>query len=321
MFENKTVGVIVPAYNEQLLIGKTLTTIPDFVDQVIVVNDGSKDQTEDTIQSCIKEDSRILLINHPSNLGLGQALITGYLKAKELKLDVTAVMAGDAQMSPDDLATVVAPIACQKAHYTKGNRLLHPNVFNLMPKHRFFGNNVLTLLTKFATGYWHIIDPQCGYTAISEKALASIPIHKMIKGYGYNAHILNMLNLNNFTVLDVEVQPVYGSEKSKIKLINYIPTVSFLLIRLFLKRLSYKYLIIEFHPLLMFYSLGFFNGLFCFPPLLVRTLIMYIKFGYLPTTTMIIMFFCFNIGLFSLFFGMWLDLEDNRKLIGQKTNL
>src|SRR5690606_31823096 len=125
-----------------------------------------------------------------------------------------------------------------------------------MPKHRYIGNGVLTILSKFATGYWQIIDPQCGFTAIGKEALATIPITTMIKGYGYNAHILNMLNLDNFTAIDVKVEPIYGEEKSKIKLKTYIPTVSKLLVRLFLRRLVHKYVIRDFNPLVFFYLMS-----------------------------------------------------------------
>ena len=235
MPNNKTIGVVIPAYNEQGLIRKVLTTMPDFVDKMVVVNDGSSDDTLDIIHELGALDSRIVLVNHEKNKGLGQTLIDGYLYAAEAGLDCIAVMAGDAQMDPDDLEGVVSPIIFDGYDYVKGNRLLRHDCYDNMPRYRFFGNAALTLLTKFATGYWHIIDPQCGYTAISNRALKNIPIEGMTKGYGYNADILNMLNLANYRVKDVEVRPVYGDEVSKIKLHKYIPKVSMLLLGLFQK--------------------------------------------------------------------------------------
>jgi hypothetical protein len=183
-----------------------------------------------------------------------------------------------------------------------------------MPTHRFIGNNGLTLLTKFATGYWHSMDPQCGYTAISLKALKVIPIETMIKGYGYNAHILYMLNINNFKVMDKEIEPVYGDEKSKIKLATYIPRVSTLLVKLFFSRIISKYAIRDFHPLFLFYLFSFFNLFVVCIPLGVRFFYMYYLYGSAPLTTMILFSFAFTNGFFSLFFGMWLDMEDNRRL-------
>ena len=314
MLHSKSIGVVVPAYNEELLIGKTLSTMPSMVDHIIVVNDGSKDRTKQIIQDMQYKDKRIVLVDHVKNQGLGQSLIDGYVKAREMKIDAVAVMAGDAQMSPADLEKVTEPIVLGYADYTKGNRLLHDEVVKRMPLYRFIGNSGLTLLTKFATGYWHVLDPQCGYTAISHKALARIPIEEMIKGYGYNAHILNMLNLKNFKVQDVEVEPVYGEEKSKIKLHSYIPRVSKLLLRLFFKRMIHKYLVRDFHPLVLFYFLSFVNFFFLAVPLAVRFFYLYFQDGYAPQTTLIILTFSSMMALLSLFFGMWMDMEDNRRL-------
>ncbi len=313
MYLDKTVGIVIPAYNEEKLISKTVTTMPAYVDKMIVVNDGSSDQTGAVLAGLAQADPRLLILNHEKNKGLGQSLIDGYLEASKLGLDIIGVMAGDAQMNPDDLKTVIDPIANGRADYVKGNRLFHSDVWNRMPKHRFIGNNVLTLLTKFATGYWHLIDPQCGYTAISHRALKRIPIDKMIKGYGYNAHILNMLNLENYRVADVEVEPVYGEEQSKIKLKKYIPSVSKLLLKLFTKRMTRKYLLREFSPIALFY-LSFLGCAILCLPLFIRLIVLYFTYGVIPTTTLMLLSLFSLMGWFSLSFGIWLDIEDNRNL-------
>lgn len=247
MLNNNTIGVVIPAYNEGKLISKVMDTMPEFVDYMIIVNDGSKDETKKRIEDKALCDSRIILLDHEVNKGLGQTLIDGYLKSREMGIDVVAVMAGDAQMDPDDLENVVMPIVKGETDYVKGSRLLVNGVKKKMPKYRFIGNNILTLLTKFATGYWHVIDPQCGYTAISHEAISEIPIEEMIKGYGYNAHILYMLNMSNYRVKDVKVKPVYGEEVSKIKLGKYIRKVSALLCRLFFSRIFKKYMLVDFN--------------------------------------------------------------------------
>jgi len=314
MLNEKIIGVVIPAYNEELLIGEVFDTMPDYVDKMVVVNDGSIDNTLNIINNYIEKDIRIVLVNHEKNKGLGQSLIDGYIKSLELNIDVIAVMAGDAQMDPEDLYNVVNPIVDGEADYTKGTRLLMEDCAELMPKYRFLGNSVLTLLTKFATGYWHVIDPQCGYTAISHKALSKINIKLMTKGYGYNADILNMLNLANFRVKDIPVKPVYGREKSKIKLYSYIPKVSKLLITLYIKRMVHKYLIREFHPLIMFYFFSFVCIILIGLPLLIRFFMLYFKYGVAPTTTLTILTTSLMMGYFSFFFGMWLDMEDNKRL-------
>ena len=313
MISEKTIGVVVPAYNEGKLITKTLTTMPDFVDYMIVVNDGSNDDTKERISDCSKSDSRIILYDHAQNKGLGQSLIDGYNKAAEMGIDVIAIMAGDAQMDPEDLESVVTPIITGETDYVKGCRLLEYDVRDKMPRYRLFGNNVLTLLTKFATGYWHVVDPQCGYTAISLKALSHIPIDDMIKGYGYNAHILYMLNMQDYKVLDKKVRPVYGEEVSKIKLGKYIVTVSVLLLKLFFSRIRKKYLLMDFNPLALFYVLS----MLCLPLSIIffiRMIIIFVTAHIMPTTTLTLFVFTTLMGMQSLFFAMWMDMEDNKRL-------
>lgn len=314
MFKGKTIGVLVPAYNEERLIEKTLSTMPDFVDKIIVVNDASTDGTRDIIYQFQKKNDKIIIIDHQKNEGLGQSLIDGYRRSLEENIDITAVMAGDAQMDPDDLPNVLDPVVMNQADYVKGNRLLTKDVGKLMPKYRLIGNSFLTILTKFATGYWHIIDPQCGYTAISKKALQTIHIAKMTKGYGYNADILTMLNILNFRVKDVLVKPVYGEAKSRIRLALYIPKVSWLLTKLFFRRHIQKYIIRDFHPLIFFYIFAFILLGFICVPTAVRLLAYYFSHGEIPRTTLMIFIFCGIIGFQSLFFAMWLDMDHNKNL-------
>ncbi|MFC1525480.1 glycosyltransferase family 2 protein [Candidatus Latescibacterota bacterium] len=318
MYRDKSIGVIVPAYNEEQLIRKTLTTMPDFVDRVFVVDDGSEDRTAELIKAHMVQDSRVSLIEHEANQGLGQSLIDGYVASRDADMDVTAVMAGDAQMDPTDLAAVVEPVAEGWADYVKGNRLLRDDVVSRMPRHRYLGNAVLTLLNKFATGYWSIIDPQCGYTAIGREALEAIPIETLTKGYGYNAHILNMLNLNNFSVCDVEVRPVYGEERSGIRLSTYIPRVVRLLLRLFLRRMVHKYLVRDFNPLVFFYLFCFANFALVGTPLFCYFIYAFFVEGRDPSTVPVILTYSLSMGFLSFFFAMWMDMEDNKRLVARK---
>jgi glycosyltransferase involved in cell wall biosynthesis len=315
MYKDKSVAVVVPAYNEELLIGRVIETMPDVVDAMFVVDDCSTDRTNEIVRKYGESDSRVRLMTHEVNRGLGQTLIDGYKAAYEGGFDIIAVMAGDAQMAPDDLEPIIDPVATGEAHYSKGNRLLRDEVIDRMPRYRFFGNSLLTLLTKFATGYWHIIDPQCGYTAISRTALGRIPIEEMTKGYGYNADILNMLNLQNVRVADVEVEPVYGEEQSKIKLGRYTVNTSLLLLRLFVRRLWRKYLVRQFHPLVFFYAFSLMTALFMVAPLSIRFVALYLRDGVAPSTTLILLTFTTMMAFFSLFFAMWMDMEDNRRLV------
>jgi glycosyltransferase involved in cell wall biosynthesis len=312
MLSNKKIAVVVPAYNEENLIEKTLSTMPSFVDTIIVVNDGSSDNTGPLIDQVAQNDPRIYHLHNQQNIGLGESIMKGYKKAHELKGGIIAVMAGDAQMDPDDLERVVNPIIEGKALYVKGNRLLTPEVFQTMPKYRYFGNSILTFLTKFATGYFHLMDPQCGYTAIKSSALKYLNFDKPHKGYGYNAHLLFHLNLHNAKVIDVDVKPVYGEAISGIKLSNYIPSLSWLLIKVFFKRIILKYFLFDFHPVGLCYLFGTLSGIIALDAGITVAMARFQLTGTLPITLlptiMLWVLTSFSTIIFWLF-GMFLDIE------------
>lgn len=311
MYKEQKIGVVIPAYNEQLLILETLSGMPEYVDQIFVVNDGSKDNTLELIAEQQQRDPRLVIVNHIVNKGLGQSLIDGYLASLESDVDITAVMAGDNQMHPDDLPQLLDAIIDGEVDYVKGNRLMHQNIAS-MPRYRFLGNAVLTILTKFATGYYSLMDPQCGYTAIRNTALRQIPIEKMTRGYGYNADILCMLNIQGFKVKDVKVRPVYGREISKIKLWKYIPNTSWLLIKLFFRRLWQRYVILDFHPLVLFFLYSALTIVFAIIPLSLRFIYLYIILKEAPQTTLIILVFMVITVFQSILFALWMDMDYNR---------
>ena len=310
MYKGKKIGVVVPAYNEEILILDTLKSMPESIDRIFVVEDGSKDCTHSLIEEQQQKDARIQLIAHPVNQGLGKSLIDGYLASLKSDVDYTAVMAGDNQMHPDDLPVLLDQLVEQGYDYVKGNRLLHAD-YREMPLYRFLGNAVLTILTKFATGYYRLMDPQCGYTIIKNSVLAQIPFQTMTTGYGYNADILTMLNIQDFRVTDAEVRPVYGREKSKIILWNYIPRVSGLLIRLFFRRLWWRYLVKDFNPLVLLYLFGFFNIIFVFIPFTIRFFVLWKQLGAAPELSLIIIVFTLLITFQSFIFAVWMDMDYN----------
>jgi len=311
MYKGHKIAAVVPAYNEELLLPETIRGMPEYIDKIIIIDDCSRDNTYELILKMSESDSRLILIKHEVNQGLGQSLIDGYVCSLGLDIDITVVMAGDNQMNPDDLPSLLDKIIIDNYDYVKGNRLLHKNI-KTMPTHRYFGNAILTILTKFATGYYFSMDPQCGYTAIKNKVLSKIPITSMIKGYGYNADILCMLNIQGFSVADVEVEPIYDREKSKIKLWKYIPTTSCLLIKLFFKRIWQRYVILDFHPLVLFYFFVFFNSIFILIPGTARFFYLYFYKNEFPSTTFIILSTTFLITIQLLLFAIWLDMDYNK---------
>jgi glycosyltransferase involved in cell wall biosynthesis len=256
MYSQHRIGVVIPAYNEETLIQDTLRSIPRYVDRIYIIDDGSTDRTPERIRE-MDVDPRYVTFSHKENHGVGAAITTGYKRALKEGIDIVAVMAGDNQMDPKYLPYLLDPIVWKIADYTKGNRLLKPESRNGMPPFRSFGNSLLTYVTKMSSGYYEMIDPQNGYTAISRRALQRIDIDSVYQGYGYCNDLLAKLNVAGCRILDVVIPARYGKERSKIKYSIYIFKVSWLLLKTFLWRLYMKYFVIEFHPIILFYVCGF----------------------------------------------------------------
>lgn len=265
MYRGHTTAVVIPAYNEAGFVGDTIESVPAFVDRIYVVEDGSTDDTWREIRetaSAVNEaksgqfPERVVPIRHQQNRGVGGAIKTGYLRARDERIDVTAVMGGDGQMDPEILGNLFDPILDGRADYTKGNRLLGRTDRGDMPRFRFVGNAILAALTKIASGYWANGDSQSGYTAISLRALEETDIESMYEFYGYCNDILVKLNVAGMRVLDVPRPITYGDEDSHIKYHTYIPRVSLMLARNFLWRLKTNYLVFDFHPLVGAYAAG-----------------------------------------------------------------
>jgi len=257
VYNDRTIAVVVPAYNEGLLIAATLSSIPSFVDRIYAVNDASRDNTQVVIEEIAKKDPRVVPIRHEKNSGVGGAVSSGYKRARDDHMDITVVIDGDNQMDSQLMPSIIDPIVKNNADYTKGNRLLSLEYRRGMSTWRFVGNSILTFLTKFSSGYWNLMDPQNGYTAISFRALERINLDRLYPRYGYLNDLLVKLNVFGFRVMNIEMPARYGRETSKIKYGRYIRTVSSLLLRDFLYRLKMKYIILSFHPLVIFYLFGF----------------------------------------------------------------
>jgi len=317
MFEGRRVIVVVPAHNEEKLIGQVLETMPAFVDRVIAVDDASTDATAEALCAAGRTmGDRLRVLRHQKNGGVGAAIISGYKAALEdgREKSLVAVMAGDAQMDPGDLPRLLSPLVKDQADYTKGNRLFTGEAWKIIPRHRYLGNAVLSFLTKIASGYWHVADSQSGYTAVTSEALAVLQLHRLYPGYGFPNHLLVELNNYDFRVRDVPIRPVYNvGEVSGIRLHRVIPTLSWLLVKCYFWRMKEKYLIRDFHPLIFFLTLGL---LVTGAGLLLGAFIVYLRLahGAIAATSVIFDVFLLISGMQMLFFAMWMDMERNKGL-------
>ena len=316
MYKNKKIAVVIPAHNEENLIDRVITTMPDYVDKMVIVDDASSDKTHQIAQEYQKKDpQRIIIIRHEKKTGVGGAIADGYEWCRDHDVDLAAVMAGDAQMDPNDLENLLNPMADDEADYAKGNRLFTGDAWNKIPKIRYVGNSFLSLFTKIASGYWSIADSQCGYTVINKKALHTIEWERMYKRYGQPNDLLVRLNIHNFRVVDIPVRPIYHiGEKSGIRPILIIPKMLWLVTRLFYYRMMQKYIIRDFHPLMLFYMVGLLQLLVISPILMMRLIIRWVEYRRILEVTSLTLIFMVITGLQFILFAMWFDMQYNAEI-------
>ena len=294
-------------------IKTSLEQIPQEGVKVTVIHSGAGNVTESDVMLAIASKGVIVGFNTGSEPGARRmAEVEGvsiryYNVIYNLIDDVNKALQG--MLEPTMVEVIEG-----RADYSKANRLFTGEAYKKIPKIRYFGNAFLSLLTKIASGYWHIADSQSGYAAINREALNTINWDIMYKKYGQPNDLLVRLNVYNFRVCDVPVKPVYNiGEESGVRPLRMIPKLSWLLFKLFIYRMVQKYVIRDFHPLLFFYLMGvtlFIPGL-----LFGLYLVLYRLFiGTVAPTSALFAVFLFVSGLQSIFFAMWFDMDYNKRL-------
>lgn len=256
MYKGKRVAVVMPAHNEEKLIARAITSVPEFVDHIVVIDDASTDETAK--RAMATGDPRVHLIEHEANTGVGGAIIDGHKVAIGLDADIDVVMAGDAQMDPQYLPTLLDPIVNDGYGFTKANRFHSRQALTGMPAIRVLGNIVLSFATKLASGYWNLFDPQNGYTAITREALSMIDLDRVARRYSFENDLLIWLGIAGIRAKDVPIPGVYGDEVSGMRLRKVVPEISHLLFMGFWRRIFLKYVLMSFSPI----ALLLFTGLF-----------------------------------------------------------
>ncbi|MDX6476875.1 MAG: hypothetical protein QOH95_2386, partial [Gaiellaceae bacterium] len=300
------------AHDEEGLIAATLQGIPGFVDRIYVIDDASDDATADRARAV--EDSRVEVITHDRNRGVGAAIVTGYKRALAERMDATAVMAGDNQMDPDELESLSTPIVRDELDYAKANRLFTGSAWKLIPHNRYLGNAILSLLTKVSSGYWHIADSQAGYTVISLRVLQLLDLDRVYTSYGFPNDMLVHLNVWNARVRDFPSRPIYGvGERSGLRVRRVVPRISWLLWKGFFWRMREKYVIRDFHPLVFFYFLGFLMTSVGLALGIFETVLRFMGHSITPATVVLVALLLISGSQFMLF-AMWFDMESNKDL-------
>lgn len=261
VYRDQKISLVIPAYNEERLIRPTLAGVPELFDRVYVVDDASPDNQAQVVREMAEQDDRIELVRHPVNMGVGQGIITGYLKSFEDGHDIAVVCGGDAQMPLEETSRLLDPVIDEGVDYAKGNRFMNRgNAFDIMPSTRFWGNTLLSLMTKVASGNYDVFDVVDGFTAISRRGIERVDWNKAWKGYGYPMDFIIRICAAGLKIKDVPRTAIYtpGERQSQIKGFRYMVKVTPMIFRAFLDRLAFQHVFSDFHPLVFLYAFGAF---------------------------------------------------------------
>ena len=260
MYRDHKISLVIPAYNEERLIGPTLDNVPAYFDKIFVIDDCSTDNMAQVVRERASKDARIELIQHRINSGVGQGIITGYLRSSQDGYDIAVVCGGDHQMPLHESPNLIDPIIDEGVHYCKGNRFMNNgNAFSIMPATRFWGNTLLSLMTKVASGHYDVFDVVDGFVAISKEGIDRVDWSKAWKGYGYPMDFIIRIASAGMNLKDVARTAIYlpGERQSQIKGVNYMLKVTPMIWRAFIDRLIYQHVFADFHPLVLLYGFGF----------------------------------------------------------------
>lgn len=212
MYNKAKICVVIPAYNASKTINTVISTVPDWVDQIVVVNDKSKDDTLSILLNL--KDPRLTVVDHEKNRGVGGAMKSGYAEGLKGDSDIFVKVDSDGQMDPNQINRLLDPIISKEANYTKGNRFLHTKQLMSMPTVRRVGNFFMSFLSKIATSYWHIFDPTNGFIAISRQALELIDLDQLDEAYYFETSLLEALYVIRAPIKDVSMHAIYKGETS-----------------------------------------------------------------------------------------------------------
>ena len=265
-FTAYAIATVIPAYRVEQNIESVLQDLPAYIKHIIVVDDASPDSTSDLVTAAAKKDSRIFLIRHTENQGVGGAMISGFRKALELGAQIVVKIDGDGQMDPAHIPALITPLILGKADYVKGNRFRDFQSLLQMPFVRRIGNLGLSFLTKAATGYWSIFDPTNGFFAIRAKILTQLPLEKIDHRYYFETSMLANLYLIGALVIDIPIPARYRNETSSLSIRRSLFEFPFKLFVTFLRRILLRYYIYDFSMMSLYLMIGIplllFGGIF-----------------------------------------------------------
>lgn len=256
MFRGLKVTALIPSFNEEKLIRKTIDSLPPCIDEVIAVNDGSTDGTLAALRDIASHDPRIRIIDNKTNMGLGASMRKAFRAFLESDGELACVLPGDAQHDGTTIPGMLETLLDNNLDYVKPNRFLEFESLRQMPRYRRLGNMIITILTKFATGYYSIFDSQNGGGVFPRATLARLPVHLIGDRYDYENTLLIALAVIGAKVRDFPAPAIYGDEDSTIKLIPTAIRALYITFTGFWRRIWYSYVYYNFHPIALFLFSG-----------------------------------------------------------------
>lgn len=254
MFEGRKVAVVIPARNEAAHLPQVLRNLPEFIDSVYVVDDGSTDGT--TAAAHAVGDPRVHVLRNARSRGVGAATLLGMQQALQDGAALLVKVDGDGQMDPQQIPKLLQPLLYEDYGYAKANRFLHTDALRRMPVVRLLGNVLLTFLTKLASGYWRIFDPQNGFVAIRAEHFQCLPHDKIAHDFFFENDMLIHLNIQGVRVKDVPIPARYGDEESDLRIWKVLLTFPPRLLYGLWRRIWQKYVLRDFSPIAVFWLLG-----------------------------------------------------------------
>jgi len=252
MYKKNIISVVIPTYKVINQIEKVVKSLPYFIDNIIVIDDKCPKKSYKLVENI----DRVIVVNHNENLGVGGAVVSGYKEALELNSDIIVKVDGDGQMDSEYIESLIIPIIEDKADYTKGNRFNDFKALKSMPKIRLFGNSILSFMVKVASGYWNMMDPTNGFTAINKKAINGLNLDELAKRYFFETDMLINLNIENCVVKDIPIPAKYEDEESNLNIKNVILTFPPKMIKGLIKRIFYRYYIYDFNMASIYLAIG-----------------------------------------------------------------
>jgi glycosyltransferase involved in cell wall biosynthesis len=246
-FKNHSIAVVIPCYKVDKHIRKVVAGIPELVTSVILVNDASPDKTGEVLDQLAIENSKIKVIHHSKNQGVGGSMTTGFQEAIKQNTEVVIKIDGDGQMDTSYFDKMVKAIFEEKYHFVKGNRFFDQKMLQNMPAIRRIGNLGMSFLIKLASGYWNIFDPSNGFFCIHTSTLKRIDLERLSKRFFFESSLLIELYYTGAKIKDIAMSAIYAEEKSNLSIWKTLFTFPPKLFKAFIRRIWLRYFIYDFN--------------------------------------------------------------------------